>query len=222
MVGYLQYGGRYQCIGSLDAAFSQNSSSALQTPMTLLVAIQKDEDTIFVGADGKSISKDVHSYAAAPETADKIDRIPGRNLVWGYRGIDLVGEPFRDYIIDHCPLSWDEMKEVVGPMVRSLNKAHSEQGSETSILVAGFLGGTAGIREIDHWGNIVCEKNECFSGFGRVATKVAWGTINRYASESDFEERFLSLMEIAIGGIEGLGPPVSVWKVTSSDCARVR
>jgi|HubBroStandDraft_6_1064221.scaffolds.fasta_scaffold799420_1 hypothetical protein len=206
-------------LSSLDGDRRVSAAELAELPMTLLGAIRSG-DELLVGADGQLVVTDARSEAAESKTVEKLHRIPGQLLVWGYVGSDDVGQPMREFFDAVKLTDWQALGDAsslrLHEVVRDNPNPHRSE-----VLIAGYLGGKLGIWTADETGCVSSSPNLAFSGYGRVAARVGWRTIQRLAPALSFEERVRHLWTETIDEVYGLGPPLSLWRITPDSCERV-
>ncbi|MGA3352660.1 MAG: hypothetical protein ABSD85_05660 [Acidimicrobiales bacterium] len=179
--------------------------------MTILAAVRVNE-TVLIGAD----SLEIRQQAGYGETVDKLYRVPGTSVIWGYYGNGDAGKLFRKHVVETPVRSWGDLTYKFECAVEKLDSDYVLQGG-FGALFAGDLHGELRIagfgshhRASDEW---------CFLGLNRLAAQVSWEILATRPNGLNTTERFRLVMETVIQASQSLlGMPLNCWRITTSTC----
>jgi len=176
--------------------------------VTLLAGV-REEGRILVAADSLATWQQ-EGYG---ETVEKLQQVPGQDLVYGIYGEGNRDIQFRQFLVESAFSTWGELVYKTPYEVDRLDIESVPHGF--AVIVAGRLEGRIDIhtfRRFTVGGNDEASK---FVGQNRLAAKIAWDVATAVAPSVDLEERFAVVMKSVVTSSHPfLEPPVHMWRIT--------
>jgi len=189
--------------------------------MTLLGATV-DGGQILAAADGRGIRTDAYSDASSSHSVSKL-RYPGTlPLVWGYRGVEEVGERVAYAVEEKDPATFPEFAVALAQSLRRENMlADASNREHTEVLLAGFHHEYPIVSHITWHGVASGHPKICFVGTGWVSAYTAWDALEAATPAMSAEQRLTIAMRATIARVEPLGEPLNLWRITQTTVTSV-
>lgn len=145
-------------------------------------------------------------------------------VVWGFVGLQPVGNEFRDWLQPHDAFaSWSALTDAAADALAPMNGKAKRRADDAGVkdfegcevLIGGYLGGQGALMVLDWEGGVrPAENNPMFMGFGHSPAYVGWFVLDRAGNTGDREAAFRLAMDTATDLIRDLGGPVSYLDAT--------
>ena len=199
--------------------------------MTLLAAVRDGDGSFLVGADGLQENTDNASGfgTATSSVADKLYKVPDRELVWSYAGNVNAGAAVRDAMeftwgsVYLWPETWADLYALTWKELRRHGSLTIGWNASTAVvLFVGFLEGEGRILEVNPADDRPIYGDQAhFVGVGGVAARVGWRVASEHPTPLPLLARFQGVLEATVETIGRLDYPLSVWHVGESDSEHV-
>jgi hypothetical protein len=190
---------------------------AQDVSMTLLAAV-KEKDSILIGADSMVHHNDSASQSSSIRTGTKLYRLNGTNVVWGYCGMESIGEPLRLNLATRQYHGWGDLISAASVLICHLNQSSARIREElTSVLLAGYFKDDGRIVHLGPFGAESGHDDEyCFVGNGSVPAEVGYRLV-RASYEGEHRDTALhASMEQTATVIRVIGGPFGFWRTTET------
>lgn len=198
-----------------------------RNPMTILGAYQESPERIIVTADRLAVSIDGCGVASGGGETDKWHQVRDLPLMWAWCGSGFLEDTLEAWITADFGTQlprWADIYAVAGRTMKALNTPVG-QDRYADIMVAGFLGGEAGILTANATGYVNFPDGEIgtkarFMGLSCNGASLAWEAICDCAPGAATPDNFRRIVELVAERDPRLWG-ASAWAITPQGYAPV-
>jgi hypothetical protein len=187
--------------------------------MTLLCVTKTQDGRIVAVADTQEV--DSHWLVSTLKDGKLLPLAGYDTLLWGYAGSTHVGTRMQRGVNEKAPRAWTEIVSTVQDEIWRVNKpfleANQQQHAMVAALIAGFIGSTPHMAQIDETGSVVRQDDDTlFVGLVAPEARAIWEAFKLVGLLDDSPRRFeLLFRAIAASGSQAIGFPIDIYEMSA-------